>query len=406
MLGVLIAFTMFCSGCQTTLVKRDKAYLNHYPKTSENADTILNLHSNQQRTTFYVDGEKMVTGRRVKILIDNRPHTVIASPEGYTVKEEYIQPPYMENSILSFTFLLGDRLSSYVSDSSAITTNTASIDRIKSKPTTGAAKPLKMKSQYAVIIGISEYQYADGKNLSNLAFADNDARDFSNELNRLGWSRSQIRLLINEQATLRNIRIAMDSWLTKTGPDDLIVLYWSGHGYPDPEDPTKVYFACYDTDISIPATGYRMDHVRSSLEEKKARNVLVLADTCHAGKLITRGNKGISIIPQLKSMEKAKTIPKGWIFMVGADSDRQAIEHTSWSNGAFTRSLLNALSGQADGYLSAGLKDGLVNMAELRAYLNSSMPDETQKVLGAAKRPLITTSCGDPDIWNLTLQVK
>jgi len=42
------------------------------------------------------------------------------------------------------------------------------------------------------------------------------------------------------------------------------------YGYPDPEDPEKVYFACFDTDISTPATGYRMDYVRRALEERKA----------------------------------------------------------------------------------------------------------------------------------------
>jgi hypothetical protein len=45
-------------------------------------------------------------------------------------------------------------------------------------------------------------------------------------------------------------------------------------------------------------------------------------------------------------------------------------------------------------------------MRELRAYLTSVMPDETQKVLGVAKRPIITTSSGDPDIWNLSLRAK
>jgi hypothetical protein len=45
-------------------------------------------------------------------------------------------------------------------------------------------------------------------------------------------------------------------------------------------------------------------------------------------------------------------------------------------------------------------------MGELRAYMNSAMPEETQRVLGVAKRPVITTSTGDPDIWNLTLRIK
>jgi hypothetical protein len=47
-----------------------------------------------------------------------------------------------------------------------------------------------------------------------------------------------------------------------------------------------------------------------------------------------------------------------------------------------------------------------VTLGELRTYMNMTMPDETQRVLGVSKRPVITTSTGDPDIWNLTLQTK
>jgi len=260
--------------------------------------------------------------------------------------------------------------------------------------------------KWAVVVGISNYKHPGQKGLDNLIFADDDARAFSRTLRNLGWSNSHIKLILNKQATKRNVEIALESWLTKAGPNDQIVLFWAGHGFPDPEDPEKVYFACYDTDISIPVTGYRMDKVRAALEERRSRNVILIADTCHAGKLITRGERGLSIVSEIDKMRREKKVPKGWIFMVGAESDRQAIEHTSWTNGAFTHCLIKGLAGGADGYESVGPKDGIVTMGELRAYLNSAMPDETQKVLGVAKRPVITTSTGDPDIWNLTLQAK
>jgi len=265
---------------------------------------------------------------------------------------------------------------------------------------------LTKTNYWAAIIGISRYRHAGQNGLKNLIFADDDAKAFTRVLGNLGWSENHMKLLVNEEATQRNILIALESWLTKAGPNDQIVLFWAGHGFPDPEDPEKVYFACYDTDISIPATGYRMDRVRAALEERKCKNVVLFADTCHAGKLITRGERGISVIPHIEKMRDEQKFPKGWIFMVGADTDRQAIEHSSWTNGAFTHCLINGLSGKADGYESVGPKDGIVTMRELRSYLNTAMPEETQRVLGVAKRPLITTSTGDPEIWNLTLQVK
>jgi len=272
---------------------------------------------------------------------------------------------------------------------------------------TRPSAPSGFSQSWAVVVGISNYQHQSDNGLSNLIFADDDARAFARTLRTLGWSDSHIKLLVNEEATHRNIMIALESWLTKAGPNDQVVLFWAGHGYPDPENPEKVYFATYDTEIAIAATGYRMDKVRSALEELGAKNVIMLADTCHAGKLITRGTQGgrsLSIIPQLEKMQRDQQIPKGWIFMVGADTDRQAIEHSSWSNGAFTHSLLLGLSGEADGFQSAGARDGIVTMGELKDYMKTAMPDETQRVLGVAKHPVIATSTGDPDIWNLTLQ--
>ena len=99
-------------------------------------------------------------------------------------------------------------------------------------------------------------------------------------------------------------------------------------------------------------------------------------------------------------------MPKGWIFMVSAETDRKAIEHTSWSNGAFSHCLLKGLSGKADVFESVAPKDGVVTMGELRSYLQSAMPEETHRVLGVAKHPLITTSTGDPEIWNLSLKTR
>jgi uncharacterized caspase-like protein len=259
------------------------------------------------------------------------------------------------------------------------------------------------RKKFALVVGISNYRNRKESGLTNLLFADDDAHDFSDALKRLGWRTSHIKTLINERATKRNIEIALESWLTKAGKDDLIVLYWSGHGFQDPEVPERVYFACYDSTISIPATGYRMDRVRQSLEERGSRNVLFFADTCHAGTMITRGERGISVVPHLKKLRKEKKIPRGWIFMVGAETDRRAVENSSWSNGAFTHCLIEGIRGRADGYESMGPRDGRITMSELRAYLNTAMPDETQKVLGVAKRPVIATTTGDPSIWDLSL---
>ena len=259
-------------------------------------------------------------------------------------------------------------------------------------------------SQWAVCVGVSTHQKGTSGGLDDLPFAAEDARLFSESLVKSGWSPDHVKCLTDGQATKNNVEVALESWLTKARRDDMIVFYWAGHGFPDPDDPEKVYFACHDTDIHVPATGYRMDRVRSALEERGARNVVVLADTCHAGKLVTRGGeRGMSVVPAIRGMDQKDIVPKGWVFMVSADADRKAIENSAWRNGAFTYCLLRGLAGAADGFQSSGAKDGAVTLGELRAYLTSAMPEETQKVLGVAKHPVIATSSGDPSIWNLTI---
>ena len=322
---------------------------------------------------------------------------------GYSTAKIAIQKSYDAAVAYMLYSLYSVSLPNYSPTAEILSTQTA-IPSVKSSKKNDSKQ--LFTNRWAVVIGISRYGHKRQNGLTNLIFADDDAKAFTHTLQNLGWSDSHIKLLLNEEATERNIKIALEAWLTKAGPNDQIVLFWAGHGFPDPEDPEKVYFACYDTDIRIPATGYRMDKVRTALEERKSKNVIVLADTCHAGKIITRGNRGVSIVPNIEKMRREKNIPKGWIFMVGADTDRQAIEDTSWANGAFTHSLIKGLSGKADGFQSAGAKDGIVTMGELRSYMNTAMPDETLKVLGVAKRPVIMTSSGDPDIWNLTLQTK
>jgi hypothetical protein len=67
---------------------------------------------------------------------------------------------------------------------------------------------------------------------------------------------------------------------------------------------------------------------------------------------------------------------------------------------------LQGLAGAADGFQSAGAKDSVVTLGELRDYLLKTMPEETQRLFGVAKHPLITTGTGNPEIWNLDLKGK
>ena len=186
----------------------------------------------------------------------------------------------------------------------------------------------------------------------------------------------------------------------------MVVLFWSAHGWPDPEDSEKAYFACHDSKPSDPSSGWRMDRVRQSLEERGARNVVVIADTCHAGKVIRAGDKkAIAVRPALEAMDRNQQIPKGWVFIASADPDRKAYEDLAWSNGALTHVLLEGLrDATADGYKSSGAEDGIVTLRELKEYIKDRMSEESLNILGSRLDPLFFTTSGDPQIWDLTFQ--
>lgn len=283
---------------------------------------------------------------------------------------------------------------------------------VASAPATMHSPPSRLnRNTWAVLIGISEYEY-ESSQLPRLAYAAKDARDVANALLNNGWSRDHIHVLTDEQATERNIRLALESWLTKARPEDTILLYWAGHGYPDPDDPRRIYLACYDTDINFPVTGMRMDRVRNMLEERNAHNVVVIADTCHSGGLMVRSGGSERAVGRVmteslganrpaREASEQDPLPPGWIFMTAADTDRLAIEHSSLSNGLFTHVLLQGLAGAADGYRASGPRDGVVTFGELREWMRSRMPDEAYRVVGKGLHPEINTNTADPRIWSL-----
>ncbi len=264
-----------------------------------------------------------------------------------------------------------------------------------------APAPVQSGHVWMVCVGISEYQDLE---FPYLPYAAKDAEDVYALLGRhSGTSRDRTRLLTNAKATKEAVEAALEGFLSKAGKDDLILLYWSGHGFPDPADPSKVYFACHDTILRRPYTGYRMDRVRGVLEEKEARHTVVFADTCHAAKLITRGGKGITGVAVAEAFTANEPVPSGMVFMVAADADRKAIEDSVWSNGAFTHVLLEGLRGKADGFQAAGALDSVVTVGELRAYLLARMPIETDAVFGKALHPVIAVTTGHEAISRLRL---
>jgi hypothetical protein len=82
-----------------------------HPRQSPEAEATecLYLASNVD-CEFSVDGQPMIKGNRVRILVTKGSHRVVCKPDGYRAKEDFIRPPFDPYHPIGFTFMLEDRL--------------------------------------------------------------------------------------------------------------------------------------------------------------------------------------------------------------------------------------------------------------------------------------------------------
>lgn len=259
---------------------------------------------------------------------------------------------------------------------------------------------------YALIVGISEYQDAQ---INPLALPAKDARSFAGFLKDQGIKDANKKVLINTEATQANIRAALQEYLGKADSNDMIIFYWAGHGFANPQQQNRAFMPCYDTPLDEPGKGVDMTSLRDMLERNPARHKLVLADVCHGQTIVMFAQqRGLKLLPAdtaVKDMSSQNAIPAGMAMLVASQMEMPAIEVSQLSNGVFTHVLLEGLRGKADGYEGSGEKDGYVTLGELRKYLSKEMPMLTKRYTKEEYDPITAVNTTDRNINMLCLSV-
>jgi formylglycine-generating enzyme required for sulfatase activity len=146
-----------------------------------------------------------------------------------------------------------------------------------------AASPIAR--QWLVLIAIDDYAHKHF--LNDLQSCKRDALALRNLLfNRFGYSSEHTIQLFDAQATRRAIeRTLYDLIENRVGPEDSVLLAFSGHGYYD-ENTGLGYW--YPHDAETKADGISNSLIRDWCASFKARKVLIVADSCFAGALLVR----------------------------------------------------------------------------------------------------------------------
>ncbi len=222
---------------------------------------------------------------------------------------------------------------------------------------------------YALIIGISHYE---NKDLRSLNYADKDATLFAAYLqSKAGGSvpDSHMQVLLNEKATIAAVYNAMDWIKQQSGENDVVYIYFSGHGDVETKSSTiNGYLLAYNTPPhNYPNNAISIEQLNNDANfltlQKKAKVVLI-TDACHSGKLAGDFFKGKQL-----AAKQLQLVLNNEVRMAACTTEEEAAEGEFWGGGrgVFSYYLLMGMYGFAD-----GLKDGTIQLHELRRFIDSS----------------------------------
>lgn len=240
--------------------------------------------------------------------------------------------------------------------------------------TPGVVTPVGGK-KYALIIGISRYR--NSNNIPNLDYAHVDARsiyDFLQQPAAGGFSRDNMLLLSNEDATLASIRQALTNFVAKASTNDLLLIFFAGHGAPDRFAPENLYVIAHDTHVDdMPKTALAMPDLLSYVEQNiKSKRVVLLMDACHSAGL--GGTRDLANNLSHLYLEKMLYQEEGRAILTSSDVNERSHESKKWGNGhgVFTYYVLEGLKGGADSN-----HDRFVSVGELFRYVRHKVRLDT-----------------------------
>ena len=224
--------------------------------------------------------------------------------------------------------------------------------------------------KYALIIGNNQY---DDPKLAQLKTPAADSQALAKVLaDKDIGSFDQVTPLINKNES--EIRRAISAFLTNKKPDDLVLVYFSGHGVLD--DRGRLFLSLKDTETTLlKATAIPSTFISDEMDSCRSRRQILILDCCHSG-AFARGTKG-----EQKAVTEATFEGSGYgrVVMTASDSTQYALEgdqvirQTDLS--LFTHFLLEGLkTGEADTD-----HDGHISLDEWYDYTYAKVVSETPR---------------------------
>ncbi len=242
----------------------------------------------------------------------------------------------------------------------------------------------KKSNLHIIAIGVDEYDH-----LQNLNFPEKDATDIIKlfQHSPLNYHQTKAYPLLGNQLSLSKLS-QLKTDLKQTNVDDVVILFYSGHGFLDTKG--NLFLSTKIANVDNPnQTAIPYESVENLLDGIPARQKLVFIDACHSGE-IDQENKQLRISSQeaIKETTKGMGVRRsnfsnsngfelmkelfvdlrrgtGATIISAAQGVELAQESVRWNNGVFTYAILNGLQEK-----KANLnKDGTITISDLQKYV-------------------------------------
>jgi hypothetical protein len=212
---------------------------------------------------------------------------------------------------------------------------------------------------YVLAVGVSDY--AD-KSLK-LNYAAKDARDFAAAFKQQSALYQEVITKVLPNASAEQVLDGLDWLRNEVTAKDVGVLFLAGHGVNDADG--DYYFLPKDANTDrLRRTAVPYFEVKKTLSSLPGKTIAFI-DTCHSGNIMGSGAQIRRGVADITAVVNDLTAAENGVVVFASSTGRQfSLENSEWNNGAFTKALVEGLTGKAD-----YTQDGTITINELDTWL-------------------------------------
>jgi len=224
--------------------------------------------------------------------------------------------------------------------------------------------------RYALLVGVGDY---DNPSINDLPACVNDVEDLATMLQEANRGGFEVMKLVSNKTpqkdddpTGTSVLRSLKAIVNQAKPEDLLLFYFSGHGYYL-KNTEESYLLTEEADVDfLNRTALSSRDLNSILDTAKAKKIITIFDSCHAGGVTLAKATDAESLP--KSYYEAFVSSEGCWTLYSCKENEWSYLLDDRQNSVFSKYLIDGLKGEAN-------KDGdeFISMSELYDYVHQKV---------------------------------